>query len=300
MKEADMLSRLIAVMALILAIGGSSYAGEGPPRDLEERARTSRVFLDAASKAAAETKSKEAAAIVRLAENSYAEALAHMSAGEYQLAGEDLAEARTRAMHAIILVKGEGGPPLKAVVMKETVALMADREQARKQAQIRKGMDEAEVFIKTAERLLRDRPDKNASEKLREARDAFDGAKEMLSKEDYDGAHAGVTKAYRLATASVKTIKRSQGEILTFPKASSYADGKEALAHELKKNDAYAFFASSVIDKGQSGPSKQLSEALAYREDALEAIENGGEARAIEALKTSTELIIRALKSDGR
>lgn len=294
-----MLSRYIIVMALILAIGGFSYAGEGPQRDLEERARTSRVFLDAASKAAAETKSKEAAAIVKLAENSYAEALAHMSSGEYQLAGEDLAEARTRAMHAIILVKGEGGPPLKDVVMKETVALMADREIARKQAQIRKGMDEAEVFIKTAERLLRDRPDKKASEKLREARDAFGAAKDMLSNGDYDGAHAGVTKAYRLATASVKTIKRSQGEILTFPKAS-YTDSREVLAHELKKNDAYAFFASSVIDKDRSGPSKQLSEALAYREDALKAIEDGGEARAIEALKTSTELLIRALKSDAR
>lgn len=294
-----MLSRLVIVMALILAIGGFSYAGEGPPRELEERARTSRVFLDAASKAAAETKSKEAAAIVRLAENSYAEALGHMSAGEYQLAGEDLAEARTRAMHAIILVKSEGGPPLKEVVMKETVALMADRERARKETQIRKGMDEAEIFIKTAERLLKNRPDEKASEKLREARDTFDAAKDMLSKGDYDGAHAGVTKAYRLATASVKTIKRSQGEILTFPKAAN-ADSREALAHELKKNDAYAFFASSVIDKDQSGPSKQLSEALAYREDALKALENGGEARAIEALKTSTELLIRALKSDGR
>ena len=76
-------------------------------------------------------------------------------------------------------------------------------------------------------------------------------------------------------------------------------DHKDILAHELKMNDAYAFFAASMIDKGGDGAGKLVSDGLAYRERAIKAIETGGEKEAIDALKASTELLIKALQSAG-
>ena len=287
-------------LALTLALAGAGYASaaEGQPAALDSRLKTSGAFLKAAAKITAETPSKEATAILKLAQESYAEALNHANIGEYEFAAEDLSDATTKAIHAIILATNSGDHSIRDIVMKEEVALLAEREHDRKEARLKKGMAEVEIFIITAERLLKDRPEEQASARLNETREIYKASKEKIAAGDYDGALEGVNKAYKLATSAVKEIKRSQGDIMTFPKAA-YTNPKDILAHELKKNDAYAFFASAMIDKGEDGVGKLVSEGLAYREGAMKAIENGGESEAIDALKTSTDLLIRALKSAG-
>jgi hypothetical protein len=134
--------------------------------------------------------------------------------------------------------------------------------------------------------------------KLKETKAIYADSKEKISRGDYDSALEDISKAYKLATAAVKEIKRSQGEILTFPKTVD-GDSKDVLAHEVKKNNAYSFFAATMVKEDQDEPSKLVSEAMDYRDEALKAMEQGGEAKAIDALKASTELLIKALKASG-
>lgn len=293
-----MLRKLFLAAVLVLAAAGHLYAGQGAKDMLELKIRTNGEFLKAAAKIVSEEKSTEAAAILKLAEGSRDESLKHLESGEYKFAREDIDDSTRKAVHAIVLSRNSNDSAVKSIVMREEMALFADREHERKKARLKKGMAEVEIFIKTAERLLKDRHNEQAALKLNETKTIYAASKEKISHGDYDSALEDVSRAYKLATAAVKEIKRSQGDILTFPKAA-YSDPKEALAHEIKKNDAYAFFAATMVKEGQDEPSKLVSEALAYRDEALKAMELGGEAKAIDALKASTELLIKALKASG-
>lgn len=294
-----MLRRIVLTTALALSLWGTSIAGGPSPESLELRLKTSSEFLKAAAKIISEHGSKEAGAILKLAEESYREALNHFKSGELEFAQEDLNDTTRKAMHAIILSTNTNDSSIRDVVMKEEMALLAEREHELKEARLKKGMAEVEIFMKTAERLMKDGPNEDARLKLDETRAVYAFAKEKIAAGDYDSALDGISKAYKLATAAVKEIKRSQGDILTFPKAS-FTEPKDALAYEIKKNEAYAFFASSIIKEGQDGPAKLLSEGLALRETALKtAAGNGGEQKALEGFKTSTELLIKAIKASG-
>lgn len=293
-----MLRKLFLAAVLVLAAAGHLYAGQSAKDTLELKIRTNGEFLKAAAKIITEEKSTEAAAILKLAEGSRDEAMRHLKSGEYEFATEDIDDSTTKAVHAIILSRNSHDNGIRDMVMQEEMALLAGREHERKEAQLKKGMAEVEIFIKTAERLLKDNHNESAALKLIETKALYAASKEKISRGDYDSALEDVTKAYKLSTAAVKEIKRSQGDILTFPKAV-FSDPKEALAHEIKKNDAYAFFAATMVKEGQDEPSRLVSEALAYRDEALNAMENGGEAKAIDALKASTELLIKALKASG-
>lgn len=293
-----MLRKLFLAAVLVLAAAGQLYAGQSAKDALELKIRTNGEFLKAAAKIVSEERSGEAAAILKLAEGSRDEALTHLKSGEYEFAMEDIIDSTTKAVHAIMLSKNSNDSALRDIVMKEEMALLDDREHARKEARLKKGMAEVEIFIKTAERLLKDNRNEPATLKLTETKALYAASKENISRGDYDSALEEVSKAYKLATSAVKDIKRSQGEILTFPKAA-YSDPKEALAHEIRKNDAYAFFASTMVKEGLGEPSRLISEAQAYRDEALKAMEQGTEAKAIDALKASTELLIKALKASG-
>lgn len=293
-----MLSKLFMTAVLVLAAVGRLYAGQGVQDGLELKLRTNGEFLKAAAKIVSGEKSIEAAAILKLAEGSHDEAMSHLKSGEYEFASEDIDDSTRKAVHAIILSKNSHDSAIRDTVMKEEMALLADREHERKEARLRKGMAEVEIFIKTAERLLNDRHNEPAALKLNETKQIYAASKEKISRGDYDNALEDVSRAYKLATAAVKEIKRSQGDILTFPQ-TAYGDSKEVLAHEIKKNDAYAFFATTMVKGDQDRGSRLVSEGLAYREDALKAIRTGNDARAIDALKASTELLINALKASG-
>ena len=162
---------------------------------------------------------------MKLAQESYAEALNHANIGEYEFAAEDLSDATTKAIHAIILATNSGDHSIRDIVMKEEVALLAEREHDRKEARLKKGMAEVEIFIITAERLLKDRPEEQASARLNETREIYKASKEKIAAGDYDGALEGVNKAYKLATSAVKEIKRSQGDIMTFPRLRHQPEG---------------------------------------------------------------------------
>lgn len=293
-----MLRKLFLAAVLVLAAAGHLYAGQGAKDALELKIRTNGEFLKAAAKIVSEEKSTEAAAILKLAEGSRDQSLKHLESGEYEFAREDIDDSTRKAVHAIVLSRNSRDNGIRNMVMQEEIALFADREHERKEARLKKGMAEVEIFIKTAERLVKDRHNEQAALKLNETKALYAASKEKISNGDYDSALEDVSRAYQLATAAVKEIKRSQGDILTFPK-TAYSDPKEALAHEIKKNDAYVFFAATMVKKGQDEPSKLVSQALAYRDEALKAMELGGEAKAIDALKASTELLIKALKASG-
>lgn len=201
-------------------------------------------------------------------------------------------------MHAIILSSNSGDAGIREMVMREELTLLAEREYDRKEARLKKGIAEVEAFIATAERLLAENPNDRAAGTLKETRDVFAASKAKMARGDLNGALDDVSVAYRLATDAVKEIKRYQGDIVTFPRAA-YSDPKDILAQEMKRNDAYALFASTIVGIGQDEPGRLVSEGLAYREDAMKAMKDGGEAGAIAALKTSTELLIRALRASG-
>lgn len=294
-----MLRKLFLAAVLMLAAAGHLYAGQGAKDGLELKIRTNGEFLKAAAKIVSEEKSTEAAAILKLAESSRDEALKYLKSEEYELARKDIDDSTAKAAHAIVLSKNSHDNGIRKMVMQEEMALFADREHARKEARLNKGMAEVEIFIKTAERLLKDNHNEPAALKLKETKELYAASKEKISRGDYDSALEDVSRAYKLSTAAVKEIKRSQGDILTFPKAVN-GDPKDILAYEIRKNDAYAFFAATMVKEDQDEPSRLVSEAFVYREKALKAIENsGGEAKAIDALKASTELLIKALKASG-
>lgn len=294
-----MLRKSFLVAAAILATAGQVCAGGQTIQErLEVKLRTNGAFLRAAAKIIAEDKTNAPSAILKLAEGTREEALSHLKSGEYEFAIEDVDDSTRKAVHAIILSKNSKDDGLREIVMKEEMTLLADREHSRKEAQLRKGIAEVEIFIATAERLLKDEPNEQAAVKLRETKEIFAASKARITQGDYDSALEDVSKAYRLATAAVKEIKRSQGDIVTFPKAA-YSDPRDILAHEIKKNDAYTLFASTIVKEGQDEPARLVSRGLAYREDAMKAMKDGGEAKAITALKTSTELLIKALRASG-
>lgn len=293
-----MLRKSLLAAAVVLAAAGQLYAGgQSVQERLEVKLKTNGAFLEAAARIIAEDNSDAPAAILRLAESTRDEALSHLRSGEYEFAIEDVDDSTRKAVHAIILSRNSD-PGIREVVMREEIALLAEREHSRKEARLKKGTAEVETFIATAERLLKEHPNERAAVKLRETKDIFAASKARTTQGDLDGALEDVSMAYRLATSAVKEIKRSQGDIVTFPRGA-YSDPKEILAHEMRRNDAYALFASTIVGEGRGGPARLVSEGLAYREDAMKAMKNGGEAKAIAALRTSTELLIRALRASG-
>lgn len=289
-----MLRKFFMAAVLVLAAAGHLY-GQSVQEGLEKKLRTNGEFLKAAAKMVSEEKSADAAAFLKLAEDSRDEALGHLKTGEYGLAGEDIDDSTRKAVHAIVLSRNSHDITIRDIVIKEEMAHLAVMERGRKQAQLKKGLAEVEIFIKTAERLLQDRHNEPAALKLKETKELYAASTDNISRGDYDNALEDVSRAYKLATVAVKEIKRSQGDILTFPKAA-YGDPKDILAHEIKKNDAYAFFAATMM---KDRPSRLVSQALDYRENAMKAMKTGNEAQAIDALKASTELFIDALKNSG-
>jgi hypothetical protein len=294
-----MLRKFLITAVMVLAAAGCLYAVQGVQDEFELKLWTNREFLKAAAKIVAEDRSSEGAAILKLAVESHDEALSRIKSGDIESARVAIDDSTKKAVNAIILSKNTNDDSIRDTVIKEEVARLAVRERERKEAQLKKGVAEVEIFITAAERLLKDEPNEKAAMMLKETRTTYAAAKEKMALGDYDGALEDVSRAYKLSTDSVKEIKHSQGGMLTFPKAV-YGDPKEVLAHELKKNDAYAFFVTTMVKEGQDEPARLVSEGLSYRDKAVKAMKQGGETQAaIDGLKASTELLIQALRAAG-
>lgn len=294
-----MLKAVVVAAALLIASSAAIvHADNQPAARAETRLKTNAEFLKAASLIIQESGSEEAKALLKLAEASSEEARAHLATGDHAFALEDLGDSTQTAIYAIIIAKNSKNGSVRDMVITEEMALLERREHQRKENLIRKGMDEVEAFIKTAERLLNEGPAVDqAVARLDETKALYAASKEKVSRGEYDGALEDVNRSYRLATAVVKDIKRSRNDIITFPKAG-LTDERDLLAYELKRNDTYMYFADTVVTKdGEAG--KILTAAKRTKGEAQRAIEAGKGTEAMERLKASTELFIRAIKASG-
>lgn len=265
-------------------------------QELEYKIKTNKAFLKAVEQIVAPSKNEEAIKYMKLARSSAEEGMVHYKSGENKLALEDLSESTQRAIHAITISKNQQDETIREFMIQEEIMIRARQDRERKETMVRKGIPEVEIFIKTAERLFKDHDDKDARAKLAEVKDLYESAKGEVEQGLYDTALEDINQAYKLATGIVKGIKRSQGDIITFPKPA-LNDEKEVLAYELKKNNAYIFFAAEVIKNGNKVGQKLLEEGRNLKDDAAKAIEAGDRQRAIEKLKASTDVLIKALKS---
>lgn len=264
-------------------------------KTLEHRMKTNKAFLRAAGQIITAGSSKEAASFLKMAERASEEGAEHYRRGEYEFALEDISESTHLAVSAIILSKNQKDATIRDSVIEEELVLREKHEVERKEAMIRKSMDEVEIFIRTAERLLAQNANAGADEKLKETKALYVSAKKNLAAGLIDGALEDLNKAYRLSTAAVKEIKRSQNDVITFPKPS-VTDEKALLAYELKKNNSYIYFATQVVTEGMKDPARLLSDGRALKDEAAEAMEKGDNRKATELLKASTEVLIRAIK----
>ncbi|HAO94349.1 MAG: hypothetical protein A2X99_03025 [Deltaproteobacteria bacterium GWB2_55_19] len=264
-------------------------------KTIEQKMKTNTAFLKAAAQVI-DAGGKEAASFLKMAEMAAGEAEVHYKKGEYEFAIEDISESTHLAMSAIILSKNQQDGSIRDVVIKEELVLKEKREIEKKEAMIRKSIDEVEIFIRTAEKLLARNANDSAGEKLKETKALYDSAKKDVAAGRMDNALDGLGKAYMLATAAVKEIKRSQNDIITFPKPA-VTDEAALLAYELNKNNSYVYFAAQVVTSGKKEPSRLLDDGMALKDEATGAIEKGDNGKAIELLKASTETIIRAIKA---
>lgn len=266
-------------------------------REIEYKLKTNRAFLKAANKVVEEGKNPESLSYLKMAESAAKSGMENYNKGQFQLALEDFSESTQFAIQAITLSNKQDAS-IREFFIKEELILQAKRDKERKEWLIKKGMAEVEIFIKTAERLLKEtKHEKPAG--MDEAQVLYESSKANLEKADYDAALSDISKAYKAATATVKGIKHSQGDVITFPKPI-FNDEKEILQYELKKNNSYFFFASQVI-KDENGDSASLLRAgRALKEDGEDYAQSGDNQKAIEKLRSSTELIIKAIRGSFR
>ena len=294
------MSRVLVAIALTLAVlaplnanASEKITADTYIKSFEYRSTTNKAFLDAVRKIIGDD--KEAAPYFRMAEEASRESYEHFGSGDYAFAIEDIGESNQLAVHALIIAMNKDNPILLDYVIKEELLLQIKHDIERKEGLLRKGLAEVEVFIKTAERLRGDTGNEEAAATLEKARAHYEASQLHLSQQNFDEALAEVRKAYNFATQTVKDIKRSQDDIITFPKPA-FNDEKEILAYELKKNDSYVFFSSKVVKEDDERPRKMLKAGTNIKNQALASIKNNQTQEAIKQLQESTELFIKAIK----
>lgn len=290
--------RVFLLIALLLAAsvavaeepGGK---GNGPSKEIEYKIKSNRALLQAARKILEESDDKQGLPLLKMAEAAGTEGEAHYRVGEYDFAAEDLSQSTQMAIHAIILTKNSQDATIRDVVIREEVLLREKHDRERKEKLLRKGIKEVETFIRTADRLLARHSDEKAAGELNRTREVFERSKEKLSAGRLDESLEELNKAYKMATRTVKEIKKSQGEVLTFPKPA-FTDEKEEFAFEVKKNESYFFFAAQVSKSAQS--QSLINSAEGKRSEAIRMMEAGDVKKATETMRVSTESLIRAIK----
>lgn len=301
------MSRSMKVLAVMLFFFGAIFAGnysasaaekngESLVRETENRIRSNEAFLKAARQIVEASSGKAWETILKMAEKYHAEGIAHYNLKEYEFALEDISESTQTAIHAIILTKNTEDAEIRSIVIQEEMVLKEKHDRERKEVIIRKGIDEVEIFIRTAERLLHGKKNPEAERELDNARETFKAAKLSLAGGQLDEAIAGLATAYKMATHTVKGIKKAQGDIITFPKPA-FSDEKQMLEYEIKKNDSYIFFASQSVKGKNPAAVRLLNAANAARQEASKHIDSGDVTKATELLKASTGLYIDAIKA---
>ncbi|MBW7956247.1 MAG: hypothetical protein H3C68_00010 [Deltaproteobacteria bacterium] len=293
----------IAIILVISAIPAILTAAEQAPDNdateisaIELKLLRSLDLIKGARKVVDESGSPEGSALMDEAEAASKKASKFFEAGDYGSARKAVFDSIHAAVNAIIASKGPGTGGLRDTAMNEKAVKKAERDEDQQEARLHKLSSEVETFLKVAERLS-GRPDANAS--IAEAKKLHRLSLERSAEGDHDGALSEMKAAYRLATSGVREIKRSRGEVITFP-PPALSDPKELLAYELKRNETYAFFTSQILNAKGGGLSVPLKAASAAREDALKSVRSGDTERALERIRRSTDLYIDAIKAAGR
>lgn len=296
-----MLKTFIAApaVAVLILTAPAAFAEDTPKDSLAREAQiklnSNAVFLKTASRIVEDGKSEEARSFIKMAEGFAEEGKVRFDAGEFRLAMEDLEESTQDAIHAIILTRNGNDPAIRELVMQEGLMLRERHDRARKEAMVAKGVGEVETFIRAAEKLLAEKDDKEARANIEESKRLYEASKAALASEDYDSALREINAAYKLATKTVKAIKASQNDIITFPKPPRMAGEKELLSYELKKHDAYVFFADQMVKSVEA--EKIYASGKAERARAMKSADSGDAKAAIEGLRASTEIIIKAINA---
>lgn len=295
----------VLVFALIMvlpAVPSVLAAEKAPKKDTAEtsaidlKIKRSLELMKAARRVADESGSPEASALMDDAEASSKEAAVLFDAGDYDSARQAIFSSIQAAVSAIVAAKGPGAGGMREMAMKDESAERAARDRDKNEARLEKLASEVETFIKVAKRLS-GRQDANAS--IADARKLYASSLERSAEGDHDGALNEMKTAYRLATSGVRELKRSRGEVITFPPPSP-SDPNALLAHELRKNDTYALFSLQLINEEEGAPKSKLKAAFAAREDAMKSMRSGNAEKALERIRKSTELYIDAIKAAGR
>lgn len=265
-------------------------------KELEYKIKTHAAFLRATAMIVEETKNSIALSFVRMAEASAREAMVHYNSGDYEFSLEDFSESTQRAIHAITIAKNPHDKSVREFAIQEELIQSERKDKERKVYLIDKGMNEVSTFIKTADRLVAENMNESAAKKLEEVRALYESSKKALSEDRLDNSLDDIQGAYKLVTNTVKEIKSSQQDIITFPKPSG-TQGRDLLNYELKRNDAYFYFASQVVRQTDKKASDMLKAGKEAKADAEGMVKDGETKKAITRLKESTELFIKAVKS---
>lgn len=300
-----MLNALIIVMALLLPLvpakafpqeKARATSNNGIAAEADSKLKANATFIKAAEKMVKESGDAEAASILKMAVASSEEARQHYGKGEYEFAIEDAAESTRMATNAIVLSKNRNDSTIRDSVIREEAILRAKHDTERKETMIKKGLAEVETFIKTADRLASEYGNAPAASKIEQAKTMLAESKTLIAGGELDSSLEDIKKAYKLITDTVKDMKRERGEIITFPRPA-VTDEKEMLTYELKKNDSYLFFAEKLSGGMSKEGSKFFDEAKTLQGEAMKAMDSGDRPVAIQKLKASTELSIKAVKS---
>jgi tetratricopeptide (TPR) repeat protein len=265
--------------------------------EAEVRLKINTALLEAAEKIVSDgiNGDKDGLKFLKMAVSAAAESRHHYETGEYAFALEDISESTRMANYAIILASSDN-ESIRDAVIKEAMLLGAEGEHERKEAMIRKSIAEAETFVRTAGRLLKESENPGARGELNEASGYLISSKQALAAERYDESLEYLDKAYRLATGSVRKIKMTQAEPITFPRPKTTDEG-EILAYELKKNETYLFFAGEVVKSEEGKLGEMIKRARGMSNEASGAIKDDKKRLAIDKLRASTGLIVKALNS---
>ncbi|MBI2412243.1 MAG: hypothetical protein HYV24_03440 [Deltaproteobacteria bacterium] len=184
--------------------------------DVLTKMESSKSYLNSAEKIVAQGENKEAASLLKNAQLMMKEGIFHYETAQYTYSVEDFIEVVQLATHAMILVSNEQNWETRELVMYEESFQTQKREAEKKETTIKKNMEEAVVFINTAERILRRFPDESAFRQLAEAQDSLMISHAALEDNNYYGCLEELDKSYKLATNAIRDAYKAHGISFVF------------------------------------------------------------------------------------
>lgn len=276
--------------------GAVSKDSERDKKELEYDLRTNSAFLQSARAVVESSDDIDAMSYLKLAEAALLEGIKRYNDGEYNLASEHIKESTRMAIQAIITAKNEQDLTIRDYAIQEEMVLKEKHETAHKVEQIKKDIPEVAIFIATSERLLSTDENVKAREQVNAAKKLLESAKEDFSNARYDESIENLDKAYKLITDTIKEMKRLKGEAITYPKRK-FRNEKEELDYELKKNNSYLFFATQSVSEDDKYAEGMIRDGEALKDEAMAAIKDGENRKAIEKLKASTAMLMQAVRT---